>query len=201
MRDTCDVKPSQRHLRNAELIHVFREAYVDLLNSSRKAEDEYFQPVLLPATDHITYQRKRTAVAVAAGGAASAYHEYGGTMSFRNAAVIMRDVDPVANWEMSLRDPKQMRPETVISAVETAESRARLEATDAARRERGLTGLIAAFLRWPSTLREAVGYGHPGQRTAAGVIGVLGQVFVTGVAGAVTLGIVAGIVALWRLVF
>lgn len=197
------MKPSQRHLRHAELIHAFREAYVDLLNSSRMQEGEFFLPVIGPAlaADHATYQRKRSAVAAAAGAAADAYRPYGGTFTLRNAAYVMRDVDPVANWEFSFRDPKQLGPETVLSAVEAAEARARQDAADAAQRERGLTGVIAAFLRWPSDLREAVGPGHRAQRTAAGLVGVVGQVIVGALTAALTAGLIAGAVALWRLVF
>ncbi len=113
----------------------------------------------------------------------------------------MNDVDPMTNWEMSLRDPEQFSPDTVISSVESAVARAKQEAVEAADRERGLTGLIAAFLRWLSDLREAVGPGHPAQLAAAGVIGVIGQLFVATIGGALSIGLAAGAVALWDLLF
>jgi len=72
---------------------------------------------------------------------------------------------------------------------------------EASERERGITGLIAAFLRWPSDLREAVGPGHPAQLVAAGVIGVIGQLVVAAVGGALSIGLAAGAVALWELIF
>jgi hypothetical protein len=113
----------------------------------------------------------------------------------------MNNVDPVTNWEMSLRDPEQLSPQSVVASVESAVARATQEAEDAARRERGLTGLIASFLRWPSDLREAVGPGHPAQRAAAGVIGVFGQVLVAAVGGALSIGLATAAVALWHLMF
>ena len=155
------MKPSKRLAQDAELLTAFRNAYVDLLNHSRLKEGDYFIQQLGPAVDAQTWHAKRSAVATSAGAAAGAYTRHGGTFTLRNAAYIMSHVDPVANWEMSLRDPEQLKPETVVSSVESAAARANQEALDAARREGGLTGLIASFLRWPSELREAVGPGHP----------------------------------------
>jgi hypothetical protein len=120
-------------------------------------------------------------------------------MTLRNAAYVMNAVDPVTNWEMSFRDPKQLPPDSLEASVQAAIARATQEAIEAARRERGLTGLIAAFLRWPSDLREAVGPGRPGQRRAAGVIGVFGQLVVATVAGALSIGLAAAAVKLWGL--
>lgn len=122
-------------------------------------------------------------------------------MTLRNAAYVMNDVDPMANWELSLRDPEQFAPHTLIASVESAIARAKQEAIEATGRERGLTGLIAAFLRWPSDLREAVGPGHPAQLAAASVIGVIGQILVAATGGALSVGIVTGAVALWQLLF
>ncbi|MDQ6933896.1 MAG: hypothetical protein M3130_01100 [Actinomycetota bacterium] len=112
----------------------------------------------------------------------------------------MNNVNPVANWESS-KDPQQLEPTTVVSTVESAIARARQSAEEAAERERGLTGLIAAFLRWPSTLREAVGPDRSGQRAAAGVIGVLGQILVGIMASVLAAGLIAAGVAVGGLVF
>ena len=171
------------------------------MNHARPKEGTYFLPELGPAVDNQTWQTKRSAVAASAGAAAMAYARHGGTFTLRNPAYIMNNVDPVTNWEMSLRDPEQLSPHAVVSSVESAVARATQEAVEAANRERGLTGLIAAFLRWPSDLREAVGPGHPAQLAAAGVIGVIGQPLVAAIGGARSIGVAAGAVALWDLVF
>lgn len=180
---------------------MFRNAYVDLVNSSRLSEGAYFNPQLGRAVDNQTWQARRSAVAASAGAAAMAYSKHGGVFTLRNAAYIMNGVDPVTNWEMSIRDPEQLAPGMVISSVESAIARAKQEAVEALGRERGLTGLIAAFLRWPSDLREAVGPGHPAQLAAAGVIGVIGQILVAAIGGALSVGVVGGAVALWQLIF
>ena len=98
---------------------------------------------------------------------------------------------------MSLRSPEELSPDIVVSSVEGAIGAARQEAAEAQQRERGLTGFIAAFVRWPSNLREAVGPDNRAQRTAAGAIGVLGQIIVATLATALGTGLVAGAVALW----
>lgn len=190
------MKPSQRCTADAELLLAFRSVYVDLLNSSRASSDGLFK-TLVPAIPQPEYQAKRRDVALASGPAALAYSRYGGNYTMRNAVVIHHDVNPVANWEMSLRSPEDFSPEMVLSAVEGAIGSARREAVEAEQRERGLTGLVAAFLRWPSNLREAVGPGNRSQRTAAGAIGVVGQIIVATLATALGTGLVAGAAALW----
>lgn len=193
------MKPSERFELDAVLIREFRDAYVDLLNSARPDNSISMVTVSLrPNVDNETWQQKRIRVAQAAGAAALAYSKHGGTFALRNAAYIMHDVDPVTNWEMSLRDPEQLRPEVVVSTVESADARARQLALEAKRRERGVTGLIASFLRWPSNLREAVGPGHRAQRQVAGVIGFLGQILAAALATAIAAAVVAGSVAIWH---
>lgn len=200
---TKGVKPSERYAQHATLLMDFRNAYVELLNRAEPKGDGWSIQALGPKTsvDWTTWSRLRSNVARAAGAASTVYHRYGGTFVLRNVAYIMNDVDPVVNWEMSLSDPEQLKPEVVISTVEGATALAFQKAKEAEGREHGITGLIAAFLRWPSDLREAVGPDHAGQRAAAGAIGLLGQIVVTAIGGAITVGIVAGAVALWGLAF
>lgn len=102
---------------------------------------------------------------------------------------------------MSLRSPEHLSPEMVLRSVEGAIGTARQEAVEAERHEHGLTGLVAGFLRWPSNLREAVGPSNRAQRTAAGAIGVVGQIIVATLATAVGTGLVAGVAALWTALF
>jgi len=191
------MRPSQQFKRDAELVYAFREAYVALLNSTRPHQPRFITQ-LGPAVPIEEWNRLRHAVSVAAGAAGPAYHRHRGTFALRNAAYVMSGVDPVANWEMSLRDPEQLAPETIISAVEAAIGAARQKAAEAKDRERGLVGLIAAFLRWPSELREAVGPGQSAQRAAAGVLGVLAQLLVGILGSVIATGLVALGVAVWR---
>lgn len=187
-------------MQQPQLLIAFRTAYIELLNSSRLTSDGLFK-TLVAKTPGADYQFKRRDVALAAGRASHAYARYGGTFSLRNAAVIRHDVNPVANWEMTLRSPDDLSPELVLSAVESAIGTAEQEADDAAQRERGLTGLIAAFLRWPANLREAVGPDNHVQRTAAGVVGILGQIIVATSATALGALLVTATTNLWNILF
>jgi hypothetical protein len=75
---------------------------------------------------------------------------------------------------------------------------AETRAAEAAEREKGFVGFVAAFLRWPTTLREAVGPDHAAQRRAAGALGVLAQLVVGVAASTIAAGVVALIIMLWR---
>jgi hypothetical protein len=197
------MKPSQRYLQDSNLMMEFRNAYVELIKHAHAVPAGLTLTVLeaAPGVSRGEWTRLYSETAQAAGAAASAYPRYGGTFTLRNAAYIMNNVDPVANWQMSIKDPQQLEPTAIVSTVEAAISRARQASVDAAARERGLTGLIAAFLRWPSNLREAVGVGRSAQRTAAGVIGVVGQILVGIIASLLAAGLIAGGVALWGTMF
>lgn len=194
------MKPSERYRADVQALNEFREAYVNLVNAT-KAVRPMFVVELRPAIPQDEWERLRFRVTVAAGTAIAAYQRWSGaTLTMRNAAYVMQGVNPVVNWEMSLRDPEQLRPETVLGAIETAIGSAQRQADEAATREHGVVGFVAALLRWPSELREAVGPGHRFQRQAAGAVGVFGLIMVTAVGTALAAGIVAGVVALWHAV-
>lgn len=147
-----------------------------------------FKVQLGPGVSTEEWGRLRTEVAQAAGNALGAYGRHGGRFALRNAAYTVNNVDPVANWEMALNDPEQMKPETVVGAVESAIGNAQRLQSEATERERGITGVVAAFLRWPADLREAVGPGSSAQRRAAGVVGVVAQGAVAAALGTALVG-------------
>ena len=157
-----------------------------------------FVTQLGPGVPQEQWNQLRTEVSVAAGRAVPAYSLHGGLFALRNAAYAMTGVSPVINWEMSLRDPDQLPPQTVVSAVESAIGLAETRAAEAEEREKGMVGLLAAFLRWPTTLREAVGPDHAAQRRAAGALAVLAQLVVGIIASTIAAGLVALIVLMWR---
>ena len=157
-----------------------------------------FLTQLGPTVPPEEWTRLRHEVSFMAGQALPAYNRHGGLFDLRNAAYVVSNVSPVANWEYTLRDPEQFPPETVISAIDSAIGLAESKATEAESREKGLVGVIAAFLRWPTTLRDAVGPDHAAQRGAAGVLGVFAQVVIGVVATLIASGLVAGIVEIWQ---
>jgi hypothetical protein len=194
------MKPSARWQVDVDKLIAFREAYIKLLNASKVGGD-WMDRQLVPKGSGAEWNRLRTEVATAAGVAAFSYNRSGGgTLILKNAAYVMNNVNPVTNWAMSIADPQQLPPETVLGSVETAIGVATSERDEAKQRERGFVGLVAAFLRWPSDLREAVGPSKA-QRRAAGAIGLLGQVVVATMSTALAAGIVAGAIAIWQLLF
>lgn len=190
------MKPSERLRRDLDALHKFRNAYVGLLNASKRIEDwPHFRYV--PKGDEQHWLELHREVSTAAGAAQWAYaRQGGGTFTMRNAAYITNNVNPITNWIMSIEDAETLKPQMILTAVEAAIGGATQDYEEALSRERGLVGVIAAFIRWPQTLREAVGPGWA-PRAAAGAIGFIGQVMVAAIGGALATGLVALGVWLW----
>lgn len=177
------MKPSQRYRQDVAALKEFRDAFVDLVNNSKPVKDLYF-PRLTSAIEAGAWDQKRQRVALASGRATDAYDRHGN-----------QDYNVVSSWELTLDDPTDQKPRTVISAVEAAYATADMRVRQAADRERGITGLIAAILRWPADLREAVGPERVAQARAATAVGVVGQLLVAIIGGAVATVLGAGL--LW----
>lgn len=186
------MKPSMRHREGVERLRAFHQAYVEMMNCTTVVHD-WPSNRLEPKVDNSTWQGRQRVVARAAGAAASAQARYGGLMTLENVG---RNLNPVMNWEWTLKDPRRFQPSSLVLAVEQAIGVAERQWEESRQRERGLTGLIAAFLRWPQNLREAVGPGRA-QRRVAGALGILGQLLVATVAGALSVGLAAAVVKLW----
>jgi hypothetical protein len=179
----------------------FRNAYVEMFNSVKVDRSDWAEVRIVPKVSNDRWAELMQRTARTSGEAVAAYLRSGGTtMTLRNAAYVMQNVNPIVNWEMSLRDPDMMQPTAIVSAVDNAIGYATTRYKEAKMHERGPVGVIASFLRWPQTLREAVGPGAA-PRFAAGAIGVVGQIVVATVGGALATGLVAAAIALWRGVF
>jgi hypothetical protein len=196
------MKPSERFRREAETLSGFLDAFARLMNATRFHRDDWSLDVRLePMTSEQEWNQLRRATAAASGPAGSAYQNHGALLTLRNAAYITHSVNPVANWEMALREPENLPADWIVNAVEQALGNAG-DATDTALdREQGFNGVIASFLRWPADLREAVGPGHRAQSVAAGAIGYIGQTLVAAAGGAMAVGIVALVVLLAKAAF
>lgn len=166
------MRPSERYRRDAEDLTKFREAYIALLKAQRGVPPGGRQSTL-------GWLQLREPVASASGPAANAYERHGGGY-----------VNLVANWGDSLTI-SPIKPDEVLSAVDAAIANAERATEIAERRERGVTGVIAAFIRWPSTLREAVDPEHVGQARAAAALGHIGQGLVGVAASLIAYGLVA----------
>lgn len=170
------MKPSQRHATNAERLSNFRNAYVQLINASIQ-KDAYPKISMGPGGDVNEWMLLRHQVSRLAGPAGPIYPHYGPIYQTHSGPWVNSNFNPVVGWETSINDIKQFPPQTLITALDGAITRAETEVCDAREREKGITGLIAKFIRWPLELKEAVGKGSAIQKAAL-TLGVMGQVLV-----------------------
>jgi len=178
----------------------FRRAFIELVNAAKPVGGEWDLPRLVPNVSNDRWSQLQRETAIAAGAAQQAYGANGGgTFTMRNAAY-MTTVNPIANWHYALERPDELKPQMVVAAVDLAIGQARTRYENAVQHERGLVGVIATFLRWPQTLREAVGPTWT-QRTAASALGVVGQVLVGAAAAALGTALVSGVVEVWKMWF
>lgn len=169
------MKPSKVTALQLKSLEDFLEAYGWLLRNSRAhVDEEHYSWWQQPTVSAGEWAEGRARVGVAAGGAAAALARFGGSY----------DLDPVAKWSTSLIASHEVGPAEVQACIRAAVGSARRQLEIEQQRERGLTGAVASFIRWPQSVREAVG-GSQGQQRAASVLGLGLQV----VAGLVVAGI------------
>lgn len=104
-------------------------------------------------------------------------------------------------WRYSLDQPWLVEPDYVIAMLEQLVGRIEGDADARADLERSLAGRLAGFVGFPAEVRSIVAQDNPAFRKAGFVAGVVAQVLVTGLGGAVTAAAVAGGAALLKLVF
>lgn len=174
------VKLSTDIERERDRLVSFRDSFHRFLEASESGDE----------TDEMF-----TEVSLAAGLARRAYAlNDGKTFAVQDGLYLIPHADPMSQWQAVFSRDSDLYAGKVISAVNLAIGRAEERLVVAREHERGLVGVISAVLRWPHTLRAAVGDSRPQQRAAVAV-GVVGQVVV----GAATAWVVAAgtQVAVW----
>lgn len=173
--DTLDrvmVKPSTEIEREQQRLLAFRDAFQRFLDAAEEGTE----------TDDMF-----TEVSVAAGLARRAYAlNDGKAFPVQDGIYVIQNADPMSQWQAVFSSDSDLYAGKVVSAVNLAIGRAEERLIAAREHERGLIGVISTVLRWPRTLREAVGDSRPQQRAAVAV-GVVGQILV----GAATAWVVA----------
>jgi hypothetical protein len=140
-------------------------------------------------------------VSVAAGEARRAYGRNDGrTFVVQDGIYLVPNADPMSHWTSVLDPESDLTPVKVITSLDLSIGRAQERYEDAKRGERGVVGVVSSILRWPSTLRDAVGPSSA-QRRAAQTLGIVGQVLVGAVATAISAAIVQAAVLVWQAVF
>ncbi len=149
---------------------------MQLINVSKR-QDTFPRKSMGPALDPNSWQALFDEVSRAAGPAGPIYPQYGPIFQTHSGPWVNSGFNPVVGWKTSVDDIEQFPPQTLITALDGAIARAQAESEDALNREKGFTGFIARFIRWPLELREAVGKGAVIQNAAL-TVGFVGQIFV-----------------------
>ncbi|APF34907.1 hypothetical protein [Microbacterium paludicola] len=171
------VKPSKKIERDIARLERFRDLFSELFDGPEP------RPGLVQE------------VAIAAGESRQAYADHDGRMfPVQDDIYLTPNATPMTHWKSAFHDASDLDPMTVVAAVDLAIGRAQQRLEESREREKGVVGLIAAILRWPSDLREAVGP-SPGQKRAAQALGVIGQILVGACATAVGAGVIQ--LAVW----
>lgn len=149
------VKPSTEIEREQQRLTAFRDAFQRFLDASEDGveTDEMFADV-----------------SVAAGLARRAYAlNDGKAFPVQDGIYLIPNADPMSHWQAVFSRDSDLHAGKVVSAVNLAIGRAEERLTVARGYERGLIGIISTVLRWPSTLRAAVGDSRPQRRAAVTV--------------------------------
>lgn len=181
-------------------LNDFRNAYVELINASKRDGESLGYPSLVPKGNADEWQRLRQKTSMAAGAAQPAFARRGGGTILMPMGSRMQSIDPIPNWHMAVTSPEEFDPQLIASTVEHVLGGAAVELEKARSNERGLLGLIAAFLRWPDTLRDAVG-GSAARQRGVKAVGIVGQIVVGTISGALATALFAGAVRLISLVW
>lgn len=168
------MKPSAITRRQVAALEEFASGFEWLVANSSNRQYEEFSFYRSPDVPDDEWNPEKRRTGVAAGRAAEAYRRFGQ----------VERPNPLTDWPTSLTTPEEFDPYAVQSAIDSALGAARHALDVELARERGVTGLFATFIRWPQSLREAVG-GTERQQRAASVLGIGGQV----VAGLIVAGI------------
>ena len=171
------MKPSRRHEIAAEKFDAFRGAYVDLLNSCDFRNQKPGTPPT-PIVDGETWALLHKTTAETAGAASIFFSDYGIYVATKDHFNFTTHATPSDAWFTSINNPQQVHPSLLIACIESGYGKVSLLAEQARVAEKGIKGIIASFIRWPSDLAEAVGPRHPIQTNVARSIGLLGQVLV-----------------------
>lgn len=197
------MKSSQRIRLRARDVAEFRDAYLEFMETmgigARPGTMTMSQMHPKPGREADAAQRFPR-VSRAAGKAEIAAGEHARLISITQFGQ-RTTFDPIANWQQSIDNPEQLPSNMVVNCCEGIIGALEAKADEAAAVEGTLVGRIAAFVGFPARVRAAVAVEHPGMAKAAFGVGVAGQLAIGILVTVLGAGAVAGIVALWNVVF
>ena len=181
-------KPSAALAADVERLRAFRDAYAELIGACHPERDRNGLTILGPGDNEREWPRLRQRAGTAAGAALPAYERALGAQYLLNNSILFggKPFNPIGNWDTSLQVPSDFSPQVLTAIADQAIGVAEARLEEARLRERGLTGILASFVRWPRTLREAVGTSGV-ERTTATAVGYMGQFLLLLVTGVLTI--------------
>lgn len=159
------MKPSQATSEQLEALHDFLSIFEWLVEHSHATSDAYYSRYRAPNSGTNNWDDQKSRTGFAAGRAAAAYERFG----------LVANPHPVVAWPLALSDADAVDHRSITAAIQSAIGAAESQLAAERARERGLTGLLASFIRWPQSLRDAVG-GSKRQQRAASALGIGGQI-------------------------
>jgi hypothetical protein len=195
------MKLSKQFEQRAGVVRGFRDDFVSLLEVSDEVRVGVARSKFVPKegkeVEHGIRFRK---AAASAGRAAEVAHDLGKWLVVDIPGKGRTQLQTIHSWQYALDQPWIVDPTFYLGEVEAIIGHLEQKATDLRNKERSFVGRVAAFVGLPAAIRAAVAESHPSLGKAGFGAGVLAQMFVTVVGGALAVGLVAGVVALWGLV-
>ena len=183
------MRRSARYEAYVRDLSSFLDAYTTLVAAVRQATDGSYMlgvdsslDFLRPEDNYLLDQTAEAAGRAHAAVTASGYHmqQFGQVFN------------PIVDWQRSFLGAG-VSPDTVASYTRQLMGMYERRAADARDKEKGLVGLLATFVRFPTDVREAAGLSSKAGQASAFLVGVAAQVLaaliVTGVLATIGYGL------------
>jgi len=191
------MKKSEILTQKAEEVALFRNALISLFEISQVVPTGVVGHRVAPvAGREIEWAQLEAEVALLAGKAALAAKG-----SQQHYVVMGRVHSLVEGWRNTINNPEMFPMADLISGLNTLVGTLDGKASAARAKERSFVGRIAAFIGLPAAIKAAVAEDHPRAGNVGFGAGILVQILIVGLGGAVTAGVVAAAIKVWNMAF
>lgn len=168
------MKPSERYKSDYNVLKQFKEEYLKYItlhpilgNSlTENLRRDYLNPV-----QGAERNEGYSTLGILAGKAHSAYERHGPLLQTGLPGTLTSPQNPLENWAATLNSNRVFNSATLITCLDQSIGKAQSAWEGAVRNEKGFTGLVARYLRWPKELKEAVEPGNSRLGTVANYFG------------------------------
>lgn len=168
------MKPSEKYKRDYEELMKFKTEYLEYITlypiAGRSLTENLQQDYVNPSRG-VERNEGYSKLGILAGKAHSAYERHGPLIQSGLPGTLASPQNPLENWAETLNSNRVFNATRLITCLDQAIGKAQHAWTEAERNEKGFTGLVANYLRWPRELREAIEPGNPGLGRVANYVG------------------------------